>query len=233
MTKGYIYCFSHPMLIMMGQNVFKLGCSIDLKGRCKSTQTFMSTEMDCLHSESVKDKFIAENRLFEYLKEFRVRKDREFFKIDLETIKRVMNNVAIEINEEYIEVPLLEDNKNTIRNNLISKMGKKRMCLRCGEIYSPSLFDRHINRIKNKCKPVLLDISYQDIKDNYDKCLDLLVEKFAIKEMKTFTCKYCNSVYKHSPSLSRHKKECKDYVIHCLKQENKILKQELAKYIIN
>jgi len=246
---GHIYCFSHPMLITMGENVFKLGCSVDLEGRAKSTQTFMSNEMECLHSEGVKDKFKAEGMVFEALKEFRMRKDREFFQVCLEIIKRVMKNVAEEVNKmnfvkkikrkgkyDKNKYPDLTEEEFEVLRNILNRVGKQKMCLRCGETYCTSIYNRHVSRRKVICKSYILNITYDEMNENYDYWLKYWVKDIVAKRnvKKEYSCDFCSKIYQHPSSLSRHKHKCiyrKNYKleehVNELENENQHLKYEI------
>ena len=98
-------------------------------------------------------------------------------------------------------------------------------CLRCGKSFERKYnFDRHLKR-KKKCKVKILDISYEDMKSNYDelfeiaKTIDLdkcfekkltLIELNKINKKNIYKCKYCDKEFKHSNNLYRHQKHrCK------------------------
>ena len=107
-------------------------------------------------------------------------------------------------------------------------------CIRCGKSFKRKYnFDRHLNR-KKKCKIKILNVSYEDIKTNYEELLkiaknidfdnnigkkkvsimDINIFKEQKKEKSTkekiYKCKYCNKKFKHSNNMYRHQKHrCK------------------------
>lgn len=226
---GFIYCFSHPMLTLaLGENVFKLGRTIKIKSRAKSATTFMAIEMECLHQEEVIHDVDAEDLLFEMLAEFRVRPDREFFKIELPYIKRVMASVKEEINsQEY-------HNKTTKPKNKVKPVNKihnkgVRYCLRCGKIYpKKSHWLGHLRR-KKPCTLKYLDISGKNIVANY---YDLLEEFFELVEdrKKIHRCDKCDFKSSYKGSYTRH---IKDKVCIPLEIQVKLLKKLLDRHQIN
>lgn len=85
-------------------------------------------------------------------------------------------------------------------------MKTKRPCLRCGKEYLR--LDHHFNN-KNKCKVLYLDISYDDMIQNY-KEYKIIYDK--LLNNGKFKCDNCNKVYKYKRSLTCHQKTCSDNI---------------------
>ncbi len=84
-------------------------------------------------------------------------------------------------------------------------------CDRCG--YSTnrtSNLYRHLTK-KNKCKPILSDISIDDLLNKLDKPKNDISE---VDGNKIYKCQYCYSIYYHTSSRYRHELTCnkKDYL---------------------
>lgn len=80
-----------------------------------------------------------------------------------------------------------------------------KLCLRCEKSFSR--LDIHTKR-KKICKRVKLDISYEDMMQNYDD----YYMKYFYKGGK-YDCKHCLKSFSYQSGLSRHKKECKKSII--------------------
>jgi len=196
---GYIYCFSHEYYTTISDNLYKLGCSYDIDQRSKSVVTFMISKMVCEHREKVKHKYDAENLLFERLQRFRLKKNRELYVCDLKHIIKIMKAVAKLINSRaYSTFRKIKSNNN--KNN---KQKTRIKCFRCGELFCPSLFKRHISRKRNICEPTLSLCTYREMQEDYDKCL--ITYK---KELKVHACEYCGNEYANRHNKHRHKKKC-------------------------
>jgi len=79
-------------------------------------------------------------------------------------------------------------------------MSSKRECLRCGKEYVR--LDSHM-RNKNICKSLYLDISYDEMIENYDNYYEEYLKIVVYK------CEYCGKIYNYNSGLSKHKKNCK------------------------
>jgi hypothetical protein len=78
-------------------------------------------------------------------------------------------------------------------------------CERCG--YSTnrtSNLYRHLSK-KNKCKPLLSDISTDELINKLDRSKNDISE---VDGNKIFKCQYCNSIYYHTSSRYRHELNC-------------------------
>jgi len=109
---------------------------------------------------------------------------------------------------------------STIRVNIIEKRTKIIQCERCGtEFKNLRNLRSHFDR-KNTCKPLLKDISIEELK-----------EKYKIKKG-CYKCENCGKEFKTSSGKCKHKKKCSINPIIIEKKENDKLKEELGKEII-
>jgi len=108
---------------------------------------------------------------------------------------------------------------STIRVNNIEKRTKIIQCERCGtEFKNLRNLRCHFDR-KNTCKPLLKDISIEELKEKYK------VKKGCYK------CENCGKEFKTSSGKCKHKKKCLVNPIIIEKKENDKLKEELDKEI--
>jgi hypothetical protein len=94
--EGRLYCIYNEMYDLYGEHVYKLGNSKDIECRLKNYVT--SYIKPCIvkyKSEIFRDKNLAENILFEMLKEYRIASSREFFKCDIQIIKSKIEEIIL------------------------------------------------------------------------------------------------------------------------------------------
>lgn len=81
------------------------------------------------------------------------------------------------------------------------KKNDKKKCLRCGKDYVR--LDNHIKK-KNICEAIYLNISYENMMENYNSYFKDFNTKLLSKLHK---CN-CGKFFKYRSGLSRHKKNC-------------------------
>ena len=125
-------------------------------------------------------------------------------------------------------------------------------CVRCGYTTNhKGHFKNHLNR-KNICIALLEDISIKDIKNYYNLKLDKKPKnnpeqpintqsKPNFTQNKSFSCNYCNKIFKRQWHLSRHLNTCKikkknwdtqKKEIDILKKQKKQLEETVEKLLI-
>lgn len=99
---GVLYCLWNPVYAHYGNNVYKLGCTGNLKKRLGQYTTVYVDPTEVKH-ESIKihNHNIAEKILFHYLMDCRVAKNREFFRVDLQKVKDTIDKVAKEMTADF------------------------------------------------------------------------------------------------------------------------------------
>jgi len=133
---GVIYCIYNEMY---GENVFKLGRTIHLNSRMKGYVTCYINPTIVKHTNNVSCIDKAENILFDKLKNYRIRKDREFFKCEFSIIEKAMNETATNVNGN-----IKKDNDKTY----------KYVCSICNKGYDrKSNYNSHLKR-KIRCIPL-------------------------------------------------------------------------------
>jgi len=91
---GYLYVLWHPTFKMYGDNVYKLGMTINPDQRLQSySPGFLDSVQYLYLSSEFKSCHEAEKVLFYVLRKERLKKQREFFKVDLEVAKRIIKNL--------------------------------------------------------------------------------------------------------------------------------------------
>jgi len=118
-TPGYLYCIFNKMYVCYGEDVYKLGNTIDIDTRLAGYCTSYIEPCEVLYlSDLLRNKDLAENLLFEQLKEYRLKQNREFFKCKIEIIKseiiNVQNIFKIYTDEDIKHNYLCANKKNNI-----------------------------------------------------------------------------------------------------------------------
>ena len=121
---GRLYCIYNEMYDMYGEYVYKLGNSKDIECRLKNYVTsYIKPCVIKYKSEIFRDKNLAENILFEMLKESRITSSREFFKCDIEIIKSKIEEILLLFNK-YTDIEL-ENNFLLPKTNKLSREEKE------------------------------------------------------------------------------------------------------------
>ena len=99
--QGYLYILYHPSFLSYGENVYKLGMTINPKQRLQSYSTSFLNEATFLHiSSKLWDCHKAEKILFYMLRSERLATNREFFVVDFERCKHMINCIEALSQEE-------------------------------------------------------------------------------------------------------------------------------------
>ena len=89
--EGYIYVLWNQGFESFGKDVFKIGRAKDVKKRLEGYTTSFPTQCEIkFQSEKLKDCYIVEKIIQLKLDGCRINKSREFFKMDIESIKNVI-----------------------------------------------------------------------------------------------------------------------------------------------
>ncbi|MBY0540247.1 MAG: GIY-YIG nuclease family protein [Campylobacterales bacterium] len=94
-TPGYVYCMKNIIFNFYGDNLFKIGNSLDCDKRLiQYTSSYPEPSEFVVISELLFDKSFAELLLFHYLKSYLFKPDREFFKCELKIIQQAIHKVG-------------------------------------------------------------------------------------------------------------------------------------------
>lgn len=150
---GYLYCLFNEMYKYYGDNVKKCGNSENPEKRTLQYTTGYIEPCKIIKiSEKYIDKCFAETLLFYYLKEYRIKNNREFFNCNDEII-----NEAFEQVDEFFK---LYHTKEKMINHLLIKEN----------------YEKYYN--KNTCKNATNDNTSNSEEINVRELLDLNYEKF-------------------------------------------------------
>lgn len=96
--KGHLYCIHNEMYKMYGENVYKLGCAKNVKGRLiHYTTSYIKPSKIKYESKEMDHYCVAESILFHKLKEYRMVNNREFFNCELISISDIIEQIENEI----------------------------------------------------------------------------------------------------------------------------------------
>ncbi len=120
--KGYLYILYNPVFKEYGENVYKLGRTVNLTNRLKSyTTSFIEPSSFLYSSKCFHSSIKAERILFFVLRKYRIRDQREFFNIELqtaiETIKQIEECTENQINKIYNRI-----NKKICPNDILDRL---------------------------------------------------------------------------------------------------------------
>ena len=109
MNEGYIYCLYNSMFDSYGKNIYKLGCTNNIKKRiCGYITSYIDNPIIKHQSNKLKYYEDAERILFLLLKQYRIKQSREFFKCDLLFITKIISEVETIVNFSDPEIFVLE-----------------------------------------------------------------------------------------------------------------------------
>lgn len=91
---GYIYVLHNPIFESYGENVYKIGCSLNPDKRKADFSTMYISESDIVYvSNKFPNKLEAERTLFKIIDKHRCTRKREFFDLELRDIIKFIKSV--------------------------------------------------------------------------------------------------------------------------------------------
>lgn len=160
---GYLYCIDHYTYKIDGTNVYKLGQASNIKKRISSYATYYIKPVELKYaSDRIKFYQFAELVLFKKLADCRISPNREFFDCEFDTIKKHIDDIALEFNTCSI-IDILNkyeiDTKyiNDIKNKIVEFMNKSTILNK--------ILDFNVTHIKKKKKKVNDDINQIKLDD--------------------------------------------------------------------
>ena len=131
--EGYLYCMFNEIFKFYGDDVYKLGNTMDVKKRLLNYVTsYLNPSKIIILSKKLADKYLGEQMLFDFLKEYRIKENKEFFKCKIEKIREMIHKVEKimdtenleELRNKYINSKI---NKKLCKNDLIKKIENNKM----------------------------------------------------------------------------------------------------------
>lgn len=115
-VNGYIYCLFNECFLFYGVNVYKIGKAKNIAGRKSDYITpYLDEPKIIIASSPVKNYTVAEQIVFNRLRKYRIKQEREFFDCNIFLIKKTIDDVCILLNKYYND----PTNINLIQNLLI------------------------------------------------------------------------------------------------------------------
>lgn len=104
--KGYLYCLWNRMFTSYGENVYKLGRTSCLKNRLSNyvTTYIEPSEYKYTTNRVFENSCHAERLLFFLLRRYRVKKNREFFNVSLDTIIEFIKKIEVMPDEKITKL---------------------------------------------------------------------------------------------------------------------------------
>ena len=148
MSEGYIYCLYNSMFDLYGKNIYKLGCTNNIKKRISMYVTsYIDNPIIKHQSNKLKYYEDAERILFLLLKQYRIKQSREFFQCDLLFITKIISEVETIVNFSDPEIFVLEYDTLSQKNRSFIK--KFYMILSKDKLFS-NIVLKYNNSIRQK-----------------------------------------------------------------------------------
>lgn len=137
--KGFLYCMWNKMFLSYGENVYKLGRTSCLSARLNSYATSYIEPCEFKYSTNrvFENSCHAERLLFFLLRRFRIKKNREFFNIDIDTIIETIKKIET-MSDEKIEKMYKSIINNYCNERILENIEDDTHYLEC--MVSPDLF---------------------------------------------------------------------------------------------
>ena len=201
---GYLYCLYNDVYKVYGDNLFKLGECCDIKARFSSYCTYYPDPsiIKC-QTGKLRNKAFAELVLFEKLKQYRFRSNREFFQCDLSIIRKTFSEIEnlfrFNSDEEIIKNifinPILQKIKYHIQNKNDDKIIQQENEIQIKNIYHQILTcDKDIDKFEYD---ILAKMNNKSLIDKIRMEKYLLLYHFGINKLnKTFLKTFYEKEYK-------------------------------------
>jgi len=181
---GIIYCISNEFFKLYNKNLYKIGKSNNDKSRLESYNMYYLDNIDIIHiSKFNYYNDLAEDMIFDILRNYKQRNNREFFICDKDKIKLIIDDVVENLNKYNDNNNDVEIIKNIIINIPVLLLNILLLQKSYDDIYK--LFDnnkQHINTIiSQNIIDKLLDI---DDKKDFIKILKVYNKKIIIHKNK-------------------------------------------------
>lgn len=207
MSEGYLYCFSNESM----PGILKIGMTertpeLRLNEANGSDTWKPPTPYKIEFAKKVLNPKQQETMLHKLLGEYteRINPKREFFRISVEKARKFFDLI-----DEYVEEEEFED---VDEDEDFEDVDDDELTIEGGESFSTceqSNFKSEEKQSRFFCKICDYQTSHKSHFDKHlrtSKHIKIFLPK--TKRIETYICKKCNKTYKHSSSLSFHKKNC-------------------------
>lgn len=97
---GYVYCISNEIFKYYGTNIYKIGKAVNIDNRISDyNMYYLENPIIEYESNMIQYCGIAECMVFNRLRKYKIKKDREFVKCELDIIRENINDVCFLLNE--------------------------------------------------------------------------------------------------------------------------------------
>jgi hypothetical protein len=189
---GYIYIFTNDMFQWYGENVYKIGKAGHIEHRLKSYTTGYIDPLTLMFSSiECKNYSVCEREIHNRLNKYRMRTNREFFQVPIQTAIDIIEKVVNELNELDDETLLTYHDDIKIAKRIYVQ--RKPRILKSSFDMEPEIFDidvetfnryRENGQIKNaQLESNLLMLNLLDAsRDILNKYKPQIIEKSKLKE---------------------------------------------------
>jgi hypothetical protein len=219
-TPGYIYILYNNMFDHFGNNVYKVGETIDINNRIKGYTTCYIDPVEIKYlSKQLTNKSLAEAMVFNKLSKYRINSNREFFKCEVDIIISVINNIEtqfdtldnIDYDDYYmnlIKINILKILNDSCHININLKIERTKYDTPINIYNANIVSDEIYNNIRTS-----VDINHKlsCIKYKYIKHFNLTDNNITIDFFKTWY-KKINIIKNHRRLLNQHNTD-KDIII--------------------
>lgn len=210
---SYIYCFSNPLF----PGVYKVGYTKDIDKRLQTLfNTSIFQRFKCEIAKYVQDGREEENTMHTYLKEYRVLPNKEFFRVDISIIKYYMDI----IDGDYLDLTrkgLAGQGQQLPGQVLAPLITKKKVIMneenaKTSQVTNDSASFQCERRLREFSQKIILKNHLERQKPCEPKASQedpaKILERLNIRNGH-LKCNYCDNLFSHRSSKSRHMKICK------------------------
>lgn len=197
---GFLYCIFNSTFYHEGDIYYKLGYAFDVSIRLAGYTTYFLSPCEVMYvTPLIKNKKIAEKMLFDKLKNHRLLKNREYFKCDLEIIKKEMNNIAM----IFITHDDCKNKQPTLSNVRTSDLENIRKPV-LDNVKEHDMEDVEEHDMENIKESDLEDFKEPNLENDSDNNNNIKIKPVVSNKTKEFNCKSCKYHTAHLSHFKNH-----------------------------